>query len=169
MAHYVDNEEFYKAMVEYKQALREAEEADDPKPQVSNYIGDCIIKISVHLATMPKFSNYPFKEEMINDGIENCIRYIDNFNEAKYKNPFAYFTKISYWAFIRRIKKEKSHLYTKLKASETATIMSLTSDVQTHDVGNNYDDGVKRGEWSEEFVQNFIRDFEESKSKNKKK
>lgn len=167
--HYVNNKDFFDALVEYRQKVIDAENSDEPRPRVPNYVGECIMKIAVHLATKPNFSNYPFKEEMISDGIENCLRYIDNFNPETSKNPFAYFTQIIYWAFVRRIKKEKKHLYTKFKATEEADIMNLTSDAQPQDRGKVYDDGIKRGEWSQEFVENFIRDFEETNSRPKKK
>lgn len=163
--HYVNNKEFLNAMIEYKNKVNEAENSDEPHPRVPNFVGECIMKIATHLATKANFSNYPFKEEMISDGIENCIRYIDNFDPENSNNPFGYFSKITYFAFVRRIKKEKKYLYAKLKASEEASIMHMTSDTQIQDSGTNYDDSIKRSEYSEEFVQNFIRDFEESTTK----
>jgi len=86
-----------------------------PRPYVPNYIGECIMKIATHLSYKPNFINYTFRDEMILDGIENCITYIDNFDPAKSKNPFAYFTQITYYAFIRRIQKEKKQIDTKKK------------------------------------------------------
>lgn len=113
--HYVNNPDFLKAIKEYKQKVREAEEAGDPKPQVSNYIGECILKIANHLSYKPNFINYTYREEMISDGIENCLMYIDNFNPEKSSNPFAYFTQIIYYAFIRRIQREKKQTLIKGK------------------------------------------------------
>jgi len=161
--HYVNNKELYAAMVEYKKTVNEAKEAGKQNPRIPNYIGECIMKIATHLAYRPNFANYTFREEMISDGIENCLLYINNFNPDKYQNPFAYFTQIIYFAFIRRIQKEKKHLYTKYAAIEYANIMGETSDIQTGDK-TNYDTDIKYGEWSQEQMEKFMMDFETSKN-----
>lgn len=116
--HYIDNKEFYKQMVAWKKEVKAAEDSDDPMPPVTHYIGECIMKIADHLSQKPNFANYPFKEEMIGDGIENCLMYAHNFNPRKSKNPFSYFTQIIYFAFLRRIEKEKKQAYVKLKMTE---------------------------------------------------
>ena len=105
--HYVDNKKFLAELIIYRQQITEAEEAGDPKPRVSNYIGECFLKIATHLSYRPNFINYMYREDMIGDGIENCIQYIHNFDPEKSKNPFAYFTHIVYYAYLRRIAKEK--------------------------------------------------------------
>ena len=130
--HYVNNKEFLQAIVERKQALKEAEESDLPKPQVSNYLGECILKIANHLSYRPNFINYTYKEEMISDGIENCLQYIDNFDPEKSKNPFAYFTQIIYFAFIRRITKEKKQQKIKDRILKRSNIQDMII-VQPHD------------------------------------
>ena len=94
-------------MVEYRKLCSEAEESGEEKPPVTNYIGECFLKIANHLSYRPNFINYTFRDDMISDGIENCLQYLDNFNPDKSNNPFAYFTQIIYYAFIRRIQKEK--------------------------------------------------------------
>ena len=106
---------------------------------------------------------------MIGDGVENCLQYIDNFNPVKSKNPFAYFTQIIYYAFLRRIQKEKKHLYTKYKLTERANIFDMTSDKQGHDKFNVYADDIKYNEWSQEYVNRFVADFEENKRRKVKK
>ena len=98
--HYVNNKEFLAAMVEFKQMVADAEAAGEPKPRVPNYIGECFLKIANHLSYRPNFINYTYKEEMISDGIENCLQYINNFNPEKSNNPFAYFTQIIYLSLI---------------------------------------------------------------------
>lgn len=113
MAHYVNNAEFLAALVEYRKSRLEAESKGLQKPQVPNYVGDCILKIANHLAYKPNFINYSYRDDMVLDGIENCIQYIDNFNPEKSSNPFAYFTQIIYYAFLRRITKEKKQAYIK--------------------------------------------------------
>ena len=105
--HYVDNKKFLEAMVEYRNKCIKAQEKNRKKPDVTNYIGECFLKIANHLSYRPNFINYTFRDDMISDGIENCLQYLDNFNPEKSNNPFAYFTQIIYYAFIRRIQKEK--------------------------------------------------------------
>ena len=124
-AHYIDNKEFLKAISEYREKRLEAEAAGEPKPRVTNYLGECMVKIANHLAYKANFVNYTFRDEMILDGIENCITYIDNFDPDKSKNPFAYFTQITYYAFLRRIQKEKKQLDTKYKYIQSLDMQSL--------------------------------------------
>lgn len=135
-SHYVNNPDFLKAIREYKRQVKEAEEAGDPKPQVSNYIGECILKIANHLSYKPNFINYTYRDEMISDGIENCLMYIDNFDPEKSSNPFAYFTQIIYYAFIRRIQKEKKQTLIKGKIMMEAPIELF--DVQDHDMDGDF-------------------------------
>jgi len=130
--HYVNNKEFLQAMIEWKAAVREAEANDEPRPQVTNYIGECFLKIANHLSYRPNFINYTYREEMISDGIENCLQYINNFDPDKSKNPFAYFTQIIYFAFVRRITKEKKQSEIKDKLLKTSNIEDLVA-TQEHD------------------------------------
>ena len=130
--HYVNNKEFLAALVEYRNDVenafikkfgREPEKSDratrwDTKPPIPRYIGECFLKIANHLSFKPNFVNYMFKEDMISDGIENCVQYIHNFNPEKSKNPFAYFTQIIHYAFLRRIQREKRQLEIKNKILE---------------------------------------------------
>ena len=108
--HYVNNKEFLAAMIEYKKSVAEAEKKKKTKPPVTDYIGGCFLKIANHLSYRPNFINYTFRDDMISDGIENCLQYLDNFNPKTSNNPFAYFTQIIYYAFIRRIQKEKKQI-----------------------------------------------------------
>ena len=105
--HYVNNKEFLAAMTEYTKNVNRAKRNKQPKPPVTDYIGSCFLKIANHLSYRPNFINYTFRDDMISDGIENCLQYLDNFNPEKSNNPFAYFTQIIYYAFIRRIQKQK--------------------------------------------------------------
>ena len=108
--HYVNNKEFLTAMVEYRRSVNKAKRAKQPKPPVTDYIGSCFLKIANHLSYRPNFINYTFRDDMISDGIENCLQYLDNFNPKTSNNPFAYFTQIIYYAFVRRIQKEKKQV-----------------------------------------------------------
>jgi len=113
--HYVNNKEFLQAMIEYRKMVNKAKRKKLSKPPVTDYIGSCFLKIANHLSYRPNFINYTFKDDMISDGIENCLQYLDNFNPTKSNNPFAYFTQIIYYAFIRRIQKEKKQITIKNK------------------------------------------------------
>ena len=108
-AHYVDNKVFLQAMIEWKDKCKEKGE----QLPVTNYIGECFFKIATHLSYRPNFINYTYRDEMISDGIENCLQYVNNFNPEKSNNPFAYFTQIIYYAFLRRIQKEKKQSHVK--------------------------------------------------------
>jgi len=124
-AHYINNKEFLEKISAYREKRLEAEACGEPKPQVTNYIGECFVKIANHLAFKSNFVNYTFRDEMILDGIENCLTYMDNFDPAKSKNPFAYFTQITYYAFIRRIQKEKRQMETKFKYIKSLDIEQI--------------------------------------------
>ena len=100
-------------MIEWNNRCKEAKKNGKPTPQVTNYIGECFLKIANHLSYRPNFINYTYREEMISDGIENCLQYVHNFNPEKSDNPFAYFTQIIYYAFLRRIQKEKKQAHVK--------------------------------------------------------
>ena len=134
--HYVNNKEFLAAMTEYRKLCTEAEESGEEKPPVTNYIGECFLKIANHLSYRPNFINYTFRDDMISDGIENCLQYLKNFNPDKSNNPFAYFTQIIYYAFIRRIQKEKKQSNIKYKMIEQANIDEFA--VLPGDTNNDY-------------------------------
>ncbi len=144
--HYVSNKEFYQALLEYKENVDEAKRLGKPKPKIPNYIGECFLKIATHLSYKPNFVNYMFKEDMICDGIENCVQYIHNFDTTK-KNPFAYFTQVIYYAFLRRIAKEKKQLEIKTKIIEKSGFDEVFS-VDGSDIGyelgdmNSIKDGI---------------------------
>ena len=113
--HYVNNKEFLAAMVEYRKSVNRAKRKKQAKPPVTDYTGSCFLKIANHLSYRPNFINYTYRDDMTSDGIENCLQYLDNFNPDKSNNPFAYFTQIIYYAFVRRIQKEKKQTIIKQK------------------------------------------------------
>ncbi len=138
--HYVNNKDFLDALIEYRENVAIAASKDLPKPRISNYIGSCFLKIATHLSYKSNFVNYMYREDMISDGIENCVQYIHNFDPEKSRNPFAYFTQISYFAFLRRIQREKRQLDIKTKIVEKTGFESLmTSDANlTGEYRNDY-------------------------------
>ena len=123
--HYVDNKKFLEAMVIHKNKVNSAKENNRKKPDVTNYIGECFLKIANHLSYRPNFINYTYRDDMISDGIENCLQYMNNFNPEKSTNPFAYFTQIIYYAFIRRIQKEKKQTLVKQKLIANAGVENI--------------------------------------------
>ena len=134
--HYVNNKEFLEALVVFKAKCTAAKEAGEPRPQISNYIGECFLKIATHLSYKPNFVNYMFREDMICDGIENCVQYIKNFDPEKSSNPFAYFTQIIHYAFLRRIQKEKRQMDIRAKIIERSgfeEVMSADGDFNASD------------------------------------
>tara|TARA_B100000427_G_scaffold328385_1_gene341345 strand:- start:1490 stop:1981 length:492 start_codon:yes stop_codon:yes gene_type:complete len=134
--HYVNNKEFLAALIAYKSEVADAELLDKPKPRITNYLGECFLKIATHLSFKPNFVNYIFKDDMISDGIENCVQYIHNFNPEKSQNPFAYFTQIIHYAFLRRIQKEKKQLEIKNKIIEKNGYEEVFHDDSLTEGGN---------------------------------
>ena len=94
--HYVDNKKFLEEMKKYRKKVLSARNRNRKDPPISDYIGECFLKIANHLSYRPNFINYTYKEDMISDGIENCLTYVANFDPEKSNNPFAYFTQIIY-------------------------------------------------------------------------
>jgi len=137
--HYVNNKEFLDALIHYRESVSRAKEQGIPKPPIPRYIGECILKIATHLSFKPNFVNYMFKEDMISDGIENSIQYLHNFDPNKSSNPFAYFTQIITYAFLRRIQREKRQLEIKNKILEKSNYSEVFEDDGGLD-GSNYSD-----------------------------
>ncbi len=137
--HYVNNKEFLAALIKYREDKEIALIQGKSKPPIPRYIGECFLKIANHLSFKPNFVNYMFKEDMISDGIENCVQYIHNFNPEKSQNPFAYFTQIIHYAFLRRIQREKRQLEIKNKILERSGYSEVFTDDNNID-GGNYSD-----------------------------
>ena len=157
---YVNNADFLKALVEHKQKTLEAKEKNLPEPKIPDYIGECWMKIAEGLSHKPNFINYTYRDEMIADGIENCLMYFDNFNPEKSNNPFAYFTQIIYYAFLRRIQKEKKQLYVKYKATEMVGILDEFEMLEG-------EDGSTRQFEMYDNISEFIETYEDARSAKK--
>lgn len=165
-SHYVNNKDLLAALIEHRAAIKAAKKAKLPPPELSRYIGMCFLDIAEHLSRKPNFMSYTFREDMIQDAVENSIQYVHNFDPKISKNPFAYFTQITYWAFLRRISKEKKSLYVKYKATEQ---LGLLQQSAMHDLeGIGQDKG--RAFQVYENIADFIQNFEQGrKSKRRKK
>lgn len=158
MKHYVDNKQFYAALVEHRERRKQAKLEKTPPPRIPEYIGACLYQIATRLSTKPNFINYTYRDEMISDGIENCINYLDNFDPDKSQNPFAYFTQIIYYAFLRRIQKEKKQLYIKHKSLQNHVLESTLSGDTDSIVGLDIDN---------EYMVEFAKNFEDNLKKKK--
>lgn len=156
--HYVNNADFLKALVEYKRKCVEAKENNKEDPQIPNYIGSCFLQIAEHLSRKPNFVMYSFRDEMIADGVENCLMYFRNFDPDISSNPFSYFTQIIYYAFLRRIAKEKKQLYVKYKATEQVGIFDEFEMLEDSD-------GNTRQFELYDNISEFINNYEDSKRK----
>ena len=165
---YVNNPEFLQAIIDYKKLCTEAEDSGDSKPQIPDYIGECIYQISTRLASKPNFSGYSYKDEMISDGLENAIQALGNFDPDKSSNPFAYFTQIIWYAFLRRIDKEKKQLYIKHKVTENSVISGTA-------VEDGDDDGSAPSyidldnDYMTDFVKNYEKKMDEKKAQQQKR
>jgi len=157
---YVNNTDLFNAIIEYKRICREAEDQGEEKPMVPNYIAECIYDISNRLSTRPNFYGYPFREDMVMDGVENCLLYMHNFDPQKTENPFAYFTQIIWYAFLRRIDKEKKQMYIRYKSSHHLISTGGTSD--SGDMHLTLKTDV-------DYINSFIEDYETKMEKSKKK
>ena len=159
--HYVNNKEFTAAVAEFNEKCKLAESKGKTPPQMSNYIGECIYKIATRLSTRPNFINYTYRDEMICDAIENCIQYIGNFNVEKSNNAFAYITQICYYAFLRRIQKEKKQVFIKQQMT-----MDITQDTFETIDGDTTGMTNTNVEWMQENMTQV--QYEPRKSKRKK-
>jgi len=169
--HYVNNEKFLEVMGEYREKFLQAKDDNIEPPIIPDYAGECFLKIAERLSHRPNFINYAFREEMVSDGIENCVMYASNFNPEKSANPFAYFTQIIYYAFLRRIEKEKKQLYIKYKTMEEHS--SLEDHVDMGEMESGESKSVSSGASplttdKRASIQEFIHAFEEKKRKKKK-
>lgn len=168
--HYVDNKQLYQTLLDYKFLRQEAEKKglgkkDKGYPPIPNYVGECLLQIANRLSYKPNFSNYMFREEMVGDGIENCINYLNNFDPEKSKNPFAYFTQIIYYAFLRRIDREKRQLYIKHKTLENHMIMD---DMATH-ADDASETGSVKVNLETDYMKDFVSNFEDKIEKRKER
>lgn len=167
--HYIDNNEFLAVLVKYQKDVRRAKRNKENKPPIPNYIGECFMKIAEHLSYRPNFANYSYRDEMIADAIENCLMYFENFDPKKSKNPFAYFTQIVYYAFIRRISKEKKQQYVKYKSLENSRIFDEITNEDLELLGSEIKSSIVKGHEIYDNMAEFIENFEQTRKIKKEK
>lgn len=136
--HYVDNKKFGTALVDYAALVNKAKAEDQPIPIVPNYIAECFLKIAEGLSHKVNFIRYTYREEMVMDAVENCLRAITNYNpnaetRTGTQNAFSYFTQICFFAFLRRIEKEKKQQDIKFKFIEQSGIEEFIASVEGDD------------------------------------
>ena len=156
---YIDNKVFYEEIKKWRLSCAEAEDQGEELPRIPEYLGECFLKIANHLSYRPNFINYTYREEMILDGIENCIQYAHNFDHEKYNNPFGYFTQIVFYAFVRRIQKEKKQQHIKHKIIENMNIDPSMLGIEDEEELAYYADYLQK---------NFLPEEEVYKTKRKK-
>ena len=169
--HYVDNEKFLVVMGDYREKYLQAKDEEEELPVIPDYAGECFLKIAERLSHRPNFINYAFREEMVSDGIENCVMYASNFNPEKSKNPFAYFTQIIYYAFLRRIEKEKKQLYIKYKTMDEFNSLEDYTDmgeISADEKASIISGASPMTADKRKTIQDFIHTFEEKKRKKKR-
>ena len=152
--HYVDNKQLYATLVEYKKQRLKAKKDKKPPPPIPRYVGECLLQIANRLSYKPNFANYMFRDEMVGDGIENCINYLNNFDPDKSNNPFAYFTQIIYYAFLRRIDREERQLYVKHKTLENSMILNELADI------NDDEEVIVAANIDSDYMKDFVAVFE---------
>jgi hypothetical protein len=159
---YVDNEKFYNAIVAHRNKVVESDVNKTEYPRIPDYIGECIWKIAENLSMSPSFIGYSFREEMVSDGVENCILYFYDFDPTVGTKPFSYFTTVIYYAFLRRIYKEEKHRYTNYKLFQESVGLEghllVDSDDKQLMPGTLYDN-----------INDFMGEFERKESEKKAK
>lgn len=163
---YVNNADFYEAMVEYKRRCLEAEDAGDELPKIPEYIGKCFFQIATRLSFKHNFINYSYKDDMISDGIENAIIAVHNFDPEKSKNPFAYFTQVIWFAFIRRIQKEQKQTYVKHKVIENSVLMGTAFEESEHSKEGDTSGYI---DLNTDYMNGFVENYEAGMERKKKK
>ena len=166
--HYVNNAELLEHLKKYKAELEAARAEGREEPRIPEYFGACILKIATRLSHKANFINYSYRDDMILDGIENCMQCVDSFNPSISSNPFSYFTQVIYYAFLRRIAKEKKQSYIKGKLIQEMPFESF--ELQDHDdnqdfmnsynafiqANQNFDDSFMKKKEKTTSLENFI-------------
>lgn len=163
---YLDKKEFYQAIADYRKKCLDAEQEGKPKPPIPNYIGQSLTKLAEKIATMPCYMNYSYKEEMIGDGIINCIEYFDRFDPERSKEAFSYFTQVIIYAFWRRIYKENKNRYAMYKNFQETIIGMHDSSLLT-DSDDNHLLPTQLYDNINDFMSRFEKKEEEKKAKRK--
>ena len=173
--HYVNNRDFSYAVVDYVTEANKAKEAGSKKPVVPDYLAICFMKICEGLSHKPNFVRYTYRDEMVMDGVENCLKAIYNYRiDASTRtgkpNAFSYFTQIAYFAFIRRIVKEKKQADIKFKFMEQANIEDFVSSIDMNSpIDQSFLDTLREKISKIKEVDKQVKEFEKEEKVKKKK
>ena len=177
--HYVNNADFSAAVVEYVKEVRKAKAKKEQLPIVTDYIAECFLKIAEGLSHKSNFIRYTYREEMVMDAVENCLKAIENYNletatRTGKPNAFAYFTQITWYAFLRRIAKEKKQQDIKLKyltSSGLETFIEVEGDTLANTVAQQFVDFLKdridKVKASDDAVKEFVKKEKRKKREQK--
>lgn len=157
-AHYVDNKKFYQSFVDYHIKRDKALAEGKISPKLPDYIGECFMKIAEKFSHHANFINYPYRQEMISDAIENCVQYAHTFNPEKGKNPFAYFSQVTWNAYIRRINRENKNKYVTYKSHQNQMIMTGVDTTHGGEDGSSFRGGNTQDLYDN--INAFIEDYE---------
>lgn len=163
--HYVDNAKLYEAFVKHKENVTKARKLGKPDPPLPDYIGMCFMLIAEKVGSKGSYSKYSYLDEMKDDAIENCIVAANNFDPEKGKNPFAYFTQVTMWAFHRRIDKEKKQTYIKYKYFRNLSVLGELYSGDSDFVSS----GNELGDVADEIIANYENSKREKEEKAKKR
>lgn len=163
---YINNQVFLDALIKYKHDVEDSIKSGTSKPKIPDFIGECFLKIATNLSKRPNFCMYTYKDEMVCDAIENCLQYFENFDPDKSTNPFGYFTKICWWAFVRRIAKEKKQQYIKYKATEN---FGTLDEEELRELGDGQIEQIQIYDNLYEFIETYESTIKEKKENIKKK
>lgn len=165
MSEYIDNNKLLQHLISYQERKKK-----DPNAQIDSYIGEAIMQIARRYASRSNFSGYTYKEDMISDAVENVLRYIDNFDPNKSKNPFAYITQICHFAFLRRIKEEKTQTYVRFKSIQKYFFEDKIDQVENinhSEEGNEITDRDPLYDNMKDFIDEFEKEIVENRRKSK--
>ena len=176
--HYVNNKQFTQAVVDYANEAKAAREAGEPDPMVPNYIAECLLKMNEGLSHKSNFVRYTYREEMVMDGVENCLKALANFDATAATrggnpNAFGYFTQISWFAFLRRIAKEKKQNDVRLKfiaeSGMDEFMIDPDEDPEVAKAVQSFVDNLRRRIDDVKEKDQKVKDFKKKKMSNKRK
>ena len=150
---YINNKQLYNDIVKYKELYAFAKSNNKRLPQIPDSIGKGILLICNNMARRGNYRNYTWLEEMISDAVLACIKAVDNFDPVKSGNPYGFFSRIAWNAFLGRIAREKRENYVKIKNYQ---------NLNAHDP-----DIVTCNEFTDEVIYDFESTMETKKNKKK--
>ena len=160
------------ALVEYRKEIRRWKKehgADTTKPRIPDFIGKCIYLICTKLGTRGNFSGYSYIEDMKGDAILNCTSAVHNFDPKKSSNPYGYFGRVAWQAFVRYIEKEADQTYVKIKNFEYLHTLDDRGEIKSNDGDSKAEPTTVRNIFTDEFIRNFEAKRERKKERQKAK